>query len=377
MDPLRWTILGIGVVILAAVYAYGRWQERRERERTRTSFEEEAPAAPSRDARAREPVVDELDDDVPDSGPAPFDAVGDPVDDVPERRRPAAYDQPFGDDEALEAIDRLIARHEARREPRETDETREETERPWWEMPAAEASESAEAGERPKAPDTPAAQEEPEPLPLDFGPEPEPEPEREAEPEAEREPEPEPPARRGPPASSQATGQPAPLELPPASRVEVDAFRRGHMEDAEKIIVLYVRASEGQRFPGDAVRRALQAVNMVPGEHRIWHRRGRSAVGRFNVFSVASLVEPGYLDPDEMDDIETPGLAFFMQLPLPVDGDEALDALFAASYRIAQDLGGELQDEHRSTLTRQAAERLREELREHRRQLNLAAHRDS
>ncbi|MBK1733917.1 hypothetical protein CKO15_01200 [Halorhodospira abdelmalekii] len=169
--------------------------------------------------------------------------------------------------------------------------------------------------------------------------------------------------------------EPKPLKLSPASQVEMNAYRSGDVPQAEKIVALYVAAREGERFDGPAVAEALEAVRMVPGEHRIWHRRGTSELGRVTLFSVASMVEPGYLDPEEsLPRLQTPGLAFFMQLPLPVDGEETLDAMMASAYHVSRHLDGLLLDRTRSTLTRQVAEHLREQLREHRRQLHIATH---
>ncbi|MBK1727750.1 hypothetical protein, partial [Halorhodospira neutriphila] len=33
MDPIRWTILGAGVLVLIGIYALGRWRERRRQAR--------------------------------------------------------------------------------------------------------------------------------------------------------------------------------------------------------------------------------------------------------------------------------------------------------------------------------------------------------
>ena len=139
--------------------------------------------------------------------------------------------------------------------------------------------------------------------------------------------------------------------------------------------------SEGKawrRFAGPDIEAALRSVRMVPGEHAIWHRRAESEAGRITLFSTASMVEPGYLDPEHtLPGLQTPGLVFFMQLPLPVDGEQALEAMLATAYRVSVKLDGHLLDGTRSTMTRQVAEHMREQLREHRRQLHIAVHKRS
>ena len=78
------------------------------------------------------------------------------------------------------------------------------------------------------------------------------------------------------------------------------------------------------------------------------------------VFSIVNILEPGIFDPNEMGDFETPGLVVFMQLPNPIDPMQAFDRMLDISRSLTSALQGELRDDNRSVLTRQAIERLRE-----------------
>ncbi|MFW6278232.1 MAG: cell division protein ZipA C-terminal FtsZ-binding domain-containing protein [Halorhodospira sp.] len=360
MDMMRWIILGVGVLVLIGIYALGRWRERR------------------RQKAVRPPQS---------TGPAADRAVGSSVGGPRRGGEPSM----LGDDE-LRGIDDLLADEELA--PDGFDLGLEPSQEGAGMRSASQQQADVLTASDPLAADTrglggssagseatTAASEEAEELAgADRA---------AASTDRNRH-----TAATGPDAASagaqapsaepvreQRTGrdsggdEPPPLSFPPASRVEINAYRSGGIPEAEKLMLAFVVAGEGQRFRGPEVGAALHAVRMVPGEHRIWHRRGESEAGRVTLFSAANMVEPGYLDPEEtLPALETPGLAFFMQLPLPVDSEEVLDTMLATAYQVSVHLGGELLDSTRSTMTQQIAEHMREQLREHRRQLHLAMH---
>lgn len=340
MDPLRWIILGVGLLVLAGIYLFGRWREQRRRELQAQGDGSSGPGKPDSSLTAghQRRVID--DSDYPgDHPPAPN------------------YDTPFIDEDALQGIDDLLKQEEQDNGTPQFDST--VSEKPSAGSSSSGYSQPSNEGEE-----------------LDTGVGPQGPWWQEGAMESQRAQnktaqQPQEPHQQ--PQQPQQPQEPAPLKLSPASQVEINAYRTGTVAQAEKVVVVFVGAREGERFEGADIAEALEAVRMVPGEHRIWHRRGRSELGRFTVFSTASMVEPGYLDPEEtLPRLQTPGLAFFMQLPLPVDGEEALDAMLASAYHVSRHLGGVLLDSTRSTLTRQVAEHLREQLREHRRQLHIA-----
>ncbi|MCG5527681.1 MULTISPECIES: cell division protein ZipA C-terminal FtsZ-binding domain-containing protein [Halorhodospira] len=390
MDAMRWTILGVGVLVLLAIYAFGRWRDRRRRH-----AEQKPAAAAAGSAQGRGGVA----------GAGEEGGGGD--------LRPGQSERPVIDDDELRGIDDLLAEREELA-PEELDlgldlgerpaasgatsQTGEQgDDRPWWQSAEAAAGEPDErtgtphrsaaaeaerAGLAPAGEQPQAAAGEPVGAGADAaGSGSQPAGHADAEPVgasdagsgAEKS-EPS-PAGRGGGTATAGVEEPAPLKLSPASQVEIAAYRSGDVEEAEKILVAFVAAPEGERFRGAAIERALRRVRMVPGEQRIWHRRGQSETGRVTLFSAASMVEPGYLDPEEtLPGLETPGLVFFMQLPLPVDGEQVLDAMLATAYQVSVELGGELLDSTRSTMTQQIAEHMREQLREHRRRLHIAVH---
>lgn len=136
----------------------------------------------------------------------------------------------------------------------------------------------------------------------------------------------------------------------------------GAGEGPELVIALHVAARRGPdgrrgRFEGEALARALDQCGLEPGPRRIYHHMSQ---GR-PVFSVASMVEPGHLEPEMLaGGFGTPGLALFLALPGPVSGREAFDRMLETARRLAAHLDGELLDERRSALTPQTVAWLRE-----------------
>lgn len=143
----------------------------------------------------------------------------------------------------------------------------------------------------------------------------------------------------------------------------------------EKLIVLTVMAPEDAVFAGEALTAVLEDCGLRYGDHRIYHRTLETRQGTVSLYSVANVVEPGCLDREHMDDYTTPGVALFMQLPGPFDGLAAFEQMLHTARTLAERLGGHLLDSRRCDLTQQSIEHIREELVEYRRRARLAARR--
>lgn len=141
----------------------------------------------------------------------------------------------------------------------------------------------------------------------------------------------------------------------------------------EKLVILNVAATDGRLFSGAGLVQVLEAVDMILGEHSIYHRVLETRGGRVALFSAADILQPGTLSPDRLEQIESPGVVLFLQLPGPYDGLAAFEQMLGAGKRIAELLDAKLLDERRCSLTNQAIEHIREELREYRRLAHLVA----
>ncbi len=124
-------------------------------------------------------------------------------------------------------------------------------------------------------------------------------------------------------------------------------------------------------FAGKDIEAAMQEVDLRPGSMDIYHRQDSRYPDRV-LFSVASLVNPGQFPFDAMAGFSTPGLMLFTQLPGVRDGLEIYSDMLYTANELAGILGGILQDETHSVLSKQTIEHTKDVILEHRRKLRLA-----
>lgn len=131
----------------------------------------------------------------------------------------------------------------------------------------------------------------------------------------------------------------------------------------ERIVTLYVVGRGNARFSGSDIAVAAEKAGLQFGDMQIFHRPldGKPEAGP--IFSMANMVKPGTFDMSRIDELQTPGLSFFMTLPGPLSALDAWDAMLPAAQRMAELLGGNVLDEERNALGRQRIAVLRDELR--------------
>lgn len=129
----------------------------------------------------------------------------------------------------------------------------------------------------------------------------------------------------------------------------------------EKIVTVNVMAPKGQVFFGDDLQSAFESHHYEFGKMSIYHCRHDGS----KVFSVANAVQPGSFDEATMDTFETPGITLFMRLPVALDADVAFDFLMREAAELAEELGGALKDEDRSTLSKQTIQHMREDIQQY------------
>ena len=128
---------------------------------------------------------------------------------------------------------------------------------------------------------------------------------------------------------------------------------------AEKVIGLYIAEYEGTNILGPKIHNALRDRGLRFGARRIYHR----FEGEQPVFSVASLVKPGALDPAEAEGFATPGLSVFMQLPGPSRPVAAFQDMLDTARGLARVLNAELYDtEQRAPLSPERERALHEQV---------------
>lgn len=125
----------------------------------------------------------------------------------------------------------------------------------------------------------------------------------------------------------------------------------------EKIVSLLIAEREGTHIMGEQIHEALRAQRLEFGARQIYHRMLKGQP----VFSVASLLKPGHLDPDE-ENFSTPGLTLFMILPGPQKPADAIRDMLGTAERLARALNAEVYDSKRRPLSPGAARNLQLEV---------------
>ena len=127
------------------------------------------------------------------------------------------------------------------------------------------------------------------------------------------------------------------------------------------VIGLYIAEHEGTNILGPKIHAALRDRGLRFGAKKIYHRFD----GEHAIFSVASLVKPGELDPGMAEGFATPGLSVFLQLPGPVRPVAAFQDMLDTARGLARALNAELYDtEQRAPLTPERERALHEQVEE-------------
>jgi len=154
-----------------------------------------------------------------------------------------------------------------------------------------------------------------------------------------------------PPAAVQAPTKKAPrVETPPP----------GVSASLPPVLVIHVASRVGGQMSGDLIMSVARDINLLPGDMDILHRHDEASDEV--LFSVASMVEPGTFPFANMSTFSTPGLVLFAQLPGARPALRIYDDMLEAAERLAALLDARLLDDRRRPLTREARERMREEL---------------
>ena len=128
----------------------------------------------------------------------------------------------------------------------------------------------------------------------------------------------------------------------------------------EELLILGIMAPPDEPFVGEELIAALRGQGLKFGDMGIFHRL--SSDGEDRLFSVANALEPGTFDLSDLDALETPGLTFFMQLPVPGDALETLDDMILSARTVAAALGGNVKDDTMSALTGQTVEHMKQRI---------------
>ena len=133
----------------------------------------------------------------------------------------------------------------------------------------------------------------------------------------------------------------------------------------ELVIGLTIIARSGRRFMGPDILAQFGNVGMHLGDMQVFRYFGTGEQkADQSIFIGADILEPGVFPADDLENHTTKGVVLFMQLPGPLDGQIAFEQMLDVAQKLAKSLNGELCDLTRSTLTTQSANHLRERIEE-------------
>lgn len=140
---------------------------------------------------------------------------------------------------------------------------------------------------------------------------------------------------------------------------------------ADEFLTICLEAAADRPFEGNKLEYILQAVGLRPSRNGFYHfaqeKEGQPQLG----YSVVNLFEPGHFPVDSMDSFTTRGIALVMTLPNGLKADTMLKRMLETAKTIKHNLGGELQDEHRSILTQQTLSHYQQRIQEFERRRHL------
>ena len=149
---------------------------------------------------------------------------------------------------------------------------------------------------------------------------------------------------------------------PPRRSATEEAVPLALFGAAETTLVFYVVQRERQTWPAAQLHAVLQAVGLQFGDKRVYHCLKPYHEQTASVFLVASMLEPGTLDPAEAAELHTFGLCLILHLPGPVPATAALNEAVLVLDVLSRELDAEVWDSARQPLTLEGLNALHDQL---------------
>jgi len=129
----------------------------------------------------------------------------------------------------------------------------------------------------------------------------------------------------------------------------------------DDVISVYVLAHQDEKIKGEKILSASYALHLEFGEMKIFHRHSESEKKNIQ-FSMANIQQPGWFDIDEMNQLETSGVSFFMQVNLVDNASAVLDDMLICAHGLSTMLGASLCNAQRKQLDEATTIELRDKV---------------
>jgi cell division protein ZipA len=130
--------------------------------------------------------------------------------------------------------------------------------------------------------------------------------------------------------------------------------------DSQEVLVIHLVAHKGATVSGADLLKEVVDLGLRYGEMKIFHRHLNSDGSGAVLFSMANLVNPGTFDLNTMNNINTPGITFFMALDDVEDAVSGFENMLDTTDKLATALSLNIMDESRSSMTRQTIDHYRQ-----------------
>jgi cell division protein ZipA len=129
----------------------------------------------------------------------------------------------------------------------------------------------------------------------------------------------------------------------------------------DDVISVYVLAHPEETIKGEKILSASYALHLDFGDMKIFHRHSETPAREIQ-FSMASIQEPGWFEIDSMNDMQTMGVSFFMQVNLVNHASAVLDEMLICAHSLSTMLGATLCNAQRKPLDEASTIELREKV---------------
>lgn len=132
-----------------------------------------------------------------------------------------------------------------------------------------------------------------------------------------------------------------------------------------QFIALYVMAENDKPYGGYELLQTLLANGLALGKQQVFEYIVKQQDKERVLFSVASAAKPGTFNLSDMGATSVPGLAMFLLLTPKKDNSQAFDNMLTVARHLVDDLGGNLLDEKRQTLSTDTISKIRKRIRQY------------